>query len=280
MKLVRYGPRSRERSGVIDNDGRIRDLSERLGPDGDVLGPEGQERVRNLALASLPVVEGTPRLGPCVARVGKIVGVGLNYRRHALEAGAEVPSEPVLFSKAVTALGGPHDDVTLPAHAVKVDWEVELAVVIGQRANDIAEEDAFDVIAGYSIMNDVSDRALQLEGTGQWLKGKSLDGFAPLGPWLVTPDEIPDPQTLPLWLRVNDHLMQDSSTADMVFPVRHLISYISRHMTLVPGDVIATGTPQGVGMGQQPPRYLNEGDVMHLGIEGLGEQRQVVRRSA
>lgn len=278
MKLVRHGPRGQERYGVLDEHGQVRDLSDALG-DSDaasVLGPHGLDRLRSLDRASLPIVEGEPRLGPCVATVGKIIGVGLNYRQHAIESGMAAPSEPVLFSKAVTALSGPFDDVVIPANAEKTDWEVELAVVIGQRADNVAESEALDYVAGYAIMNDISERAFQLEGTGQWMKGKSLDGFAPLGPWLVTADEISDPQSLRLWLSVNDQLVQDSTTADMLFPVRHLVSYISRYMTLVPGDVIATGTPQGVGMGQKPPRYLKDGDVMRLGVEGLGEQRQRV----
>jgi len=210
--------------------------------------------------------------------VGKIIGVGLNYRQHAIESNMSAPAEPVLFTKAVTSLSGPFDDVIIPVNAEKADWEVELAVVIGQPCKNVPESAALDHVAGYAIMNDVSERAFQLDGTGQWLKGKSLDTFAPLGPWLVTADEVPDPQALRLWLSVNDNVVQDSNTSDMLFPVRHLVSYISRYMTLMPGDVIATGTPHGVGMGQQPPRYLDNGDVMRLGVEGLGVQRQRVVR--
>ncbi|HZJ10144.1 MAG TPA: fumarylacetoacetate hydrolase family protein [Trueperaceae bacterium] len=277
MKLVRHGPSGQEQHGIVDQDGQLRDLSGRVDAGEDVLDPAMPKRLQGLELASLPVVRSPYRLGPCVAKVGKIIGVGLNYHQHALESGMAAPAEPVLFTKATTALSGPNDDVFLPPYAAKTDWEVELAVIIGRRAKNVPETAAFDYVAGYSTMNDISDRALQLEGTGQWFKGKSLDGFAPLGPWFVTADEVPDPQNLRLWLSVNDEMKQDSSTADMLFPVRHLVSYISRHMTLMPGDIIATGTPQGVGMGHKPPTYLRTGDVMKLSVEGLGVQQQVVR---
>lgn len=279
MKLVRHGPRGQERYGVLDEHGQVRDLSGEFGDSSTaaILRPGALDHLRNVEKSALPVVERETRLGPCIADVGKIIGVGLNYRQHAAESGMAAPAEPVLFSKAVTALSGPFDDVVIPANAEKTDWEVELAVIIGQRAKDVPESSALDYVAGYAIMNDISERSFQLEGTGQWMKGKSLDGFAPLGPWFVTADEVPDPQSLRLWLSVNDQILQDSNTSDMLFSVRHLVSYISRYMTLVPGDVIATGTPQGVGMGQRPPRYLKPGDVMRLGIDGLGEQRQAVR---
>lgn len=277
MKLVRYGPVAQERLGIVDEAGKIRDLASELGARGPSHLMDLMAWVRTLNLESLPSVESSVRLGPCVADVGKVICVGLNYRQHATEAGVPVPDEPVLFSKATSALAGPNDDLSIPQDACKVDWEVELAVVIGRRTKNIAEREAIDHIAGYCIMNDLSERAWQLEGTGQWLKGKSLDGFAPLGPWLVTTDEVPDPQELSLWLSVNGEMMQDSSTRDMVFPVTHLVSYISKYMTLLPGDVIATGTPQGVAMGLKPPRYLRAGDVVRLGIQGLGEQRQLVK---
>lgn len=282
MKLIRHGPPGQERHGLIDERGQPRDLTQALSAEESsaLLGQRTLDRIRSMDTTLLPLLASEVRFGPCVADVGKIIAVGLNYRQHAAESGMEAPSEPVLFTKAVSALSGPYDDVIIPANAAKTDWEVELAVVIGTRAKNVSEEASLEHIAGYSIMNDVSERAFQLEGTGQWMKGKSLDTFAPLGPWLVTADEVPEPQKLRLWLSVNDEVVQDSNTSDMLFPVRHLISYISRYMTLLPGDVVATGTPQGVGMGQKPPRYLKDGDVMRLGVEGLGEQRQVVVRRA
>lgn len=287
MKLVRYGPRGQERYGVLDVQGGVRDITSEYGSEdrtagagASILEPRSLDRLRALDVDSLPLVEGEIRLGPCVAGVGKLIGVGLNYRQHAIESGMAAPTEPVLFTKAITSISGPFDDVVIPASSQKTDWEVELAVVIGQPCKNLPESKALDHVAGYAIMNDVSERAYQLEGTGQWLKGKSLDTFAPFGPWLVTTDEIPDPQNLRLWLSVNDEVMQDSNTSDMLFPVSHLVSYISRYMTLLPGDVIATGTPEGVGMGKEPQRYLREGDVMVLGVEGLGEQRQRVVRAS
>lgn len=279
MRLVRFGLAGEERLGIVDGAGVVRALPEDLGRDGE-LSFGLRDRLNSLDVGGLEPVSEAVRLGPCVGRVGKIVAVGLNYRRHAAEAGAAEPAEPVLFTKATTALCGPYDDVLMPPHARKVDWEVELAVVIGERTKTVSESEALDRVFGYAVMNDVSDRGLQLEGTGQWVKGKSLDTFAPLGPWLVTADEVPDPQDLRLWLKVNGQTMQDASTADMIFPVAHLVSYISRHMTLLPGDVIATGTPHGVGMGLRPPRYLEDGDVLELGIDRLGQQRQVARRTA
>ncbi len=275
MKLVRYGPVGQEKPGLIDGAGALRDLSGRVRDiDGATLAPERLAELKAIDPATLPKVPGNPRLGPPVAGVGKIVAVGLNFSDHAAESGMEAPAEPILFMKAVTALSGPNDPVVIPPGAEKTDWEVELAVVIGSVARHVEERHALSYVAGYTICNDVSERAYQLERLGQWVKGKSYDSFAPLGPWLVTTDEIPDPQSLRMWLEVNGERMQDGSTATMIFGVAHLVSYISRFMTLMPGDVIPTGTPPGVGMGRKPPRFLKPGDVMRLGIDGLGEQRQ------
>ncbi len=278
MKLVRYGPAGGEKPGLIDADGVLRDLSgvvPDIGP--DTLGPETLDRLRALDAGGLPAVPGEPRLGIPVAGVGKLVAVGLNYADHAAEAGAAIPTEPVLFGKATSALAGPFDPVTLPRGSTKSDWEVELAVVIGRTARYVAEDEALDYVAGYCLFDDISERAFQTERGGQWIKGKSCDGFGPLGPWLVTADELPDPQALHIWHDINGERMQDSSTAQMIFPVAHLVSYISHFMTLMPGDVIPTGTPPGVGMGRRPQRFLRPGDVMTLGIDGLGEQRHEVR---
>jgi 2-keto-4-pentenoate hydratase/2-oxohepta-3-ene-1,7-dioic acid hydratase in catechol pathway len=277
VKLLRYGPRGRERPGLLDGDGHIRDLSGHIDDiTPEVLAPDRLRVLATLDSRSLPQMEGSVRLGPPVAGVGKIIAVGFNYASHAQETAHELPKEPLLFSKAVTALSGPNDPVLLPRDSVKTDWEVELAVVIGRRALYAARANALDYVAGYAIMNDVSERTYQLEGTGQFLKGKSFDSFAPFGPWLVTKDEVPDPQRLKLWLDVNGRRRQDSTTADMIFGVAYLVSYISRFMTLMPGDVIATGTPPGVGLGHKPPIFLKPGDTMRLGIEGLGEQSQTV----
>lgn len=277
MKLLRYGPRGHERPGLLDSDGHIRDLSghiDDIAP--EVLAPDRLRVLASLDPRSLPRVEGSVRLGPPVAGIGKIIAVGFNYAAHVQETGQKLPSEPLLFSKAITALSGPNDPVLLPRDSVKTDWEVELAVVIGRRALYAARANALDYVAGYSIMNDVSERTYQLEGTGQFIKGKSFDSFAPFGPWLVTKDEVPDPQRLKLWLDVNGRRRQDGTTADMIFGVAYLVSYISRFMTLMPGDVIATGTPPGVGLGHKPPIFLKPGDTLRLGIEGLGEQSQTV----
>ena len=275
MKLLRFGPKGQERPGLLDADGAIRDLSG-LVPDiaGDVLSPEGLARLRGADPASLPKVDGTPRIGACVGGVGKFICIGLNYSDHAAEAGVPVPAEPVLFMKATSALCGPDDDLLIPRGSAKTDWEVELGFVIGRPAKYVDEADALGYVAGYFVSHDVSERAWQLEGTGQWVKGKSGDTFGPIGPWLVTADEVPDPQALHLWLEVNRHRYQDGSTGTMVFGVAHLISYVSRFMSLQPGDVISTGTPPGVGMGQKPPVYLKPGDVVRLGVEGLGVQQQ------
>ena len=277
MKLLRFGPKGEEKPGLLDGNGRIRDLSDKINDiDGEVLDPDRLAALAKLDTDSLPAVEGNPRLGPPVAGVGKIVAVGINYAAHGEETNFDVPDEPILFSKAVTALSGPNDPVILPKGSKKGDWEVELAIVIGRRAQYVDQAGAMNVIAGYTILNDVSEREFQLERSGQWVKGKSFDTFAPTGPWLVTPDEVPDPQNLRLWLDVNDQRMQDGNTSTMIFGITHLISAISGYMTLMPGDIIATGTPSGVDLGQNPPVFLKPGDVMRLGVEGMGEQRQEV----
>ena len=278
MKLLRYGPMGQEKPALLDNNGRLRDLSDKLNDLGGTnLDPDRLAALSNIDVETLPVVEGSVRIGAPVAEVGKIIAIGLNYADHAAETGAELPEEPIMFTKAVTALNGPNDPVILPKGATKGDWEVELAIIIGRKAQYILQAEALSHIAGYAVINDVSERGFQLEGTGQWLKGKSFDTSAPLGPWLVTTNEITDPQNLNIWLEVNGTRYQDGSTKTMAFGVTHLVSYVSQFMTLLPGDVIATGTPPGVGFGQNPPIFLKDGDVMGLGIEGLGEQRQEVR---
>ncbi len=278
MKLLRHGPPGAEKPGLVDDRGRIRDLSGEIPDvDGATLAPERLAALRRIDTDSLPPVEGSPRLGPPVAGVGKILAIGFNYAEHAAETGKPLPDEPLLFTKAVTALSGPNDPVVLPRGSRKGDWEVELAVVIGRRALYVEETDALDHVAGYAVINDVSEREYQLERGGQFVKGKSFDTFAPFGPWLVTKDEVPDPQDLKLWLDLNGERRQDGNTATMVFGVAFLVSYLSRFVTLMPGDVIATGTPPGVGLGCDPAVFLKPGDVMRLGIEGLGEQRQEVK---
>ena len=277
MKLLRYGPRGQEKPGMLDRDGRLRDLSgaiKDLTP--DALAPAALDKLKKLDPASLPAVSGTPRLGPCVAGISKLVCVGLNYVDHAKEAGMQIPTEPVLFLKAISSLSGPNDPVMLPKGAEKGDWEVELGIVIGTKAQYVSVHDALKHVAGYSIVNDVSERNYQLERGGNWSKGKSADTFCPLGPWLVTTDEVPDPQALDLFCEVSGQRMQNGSTRNMIFNCAHIVSYISHFMTLMPGDVIPTGTPAGVGQGMKPPRFLRPGDVMRLGITGLGEQRQEV----
>ncbi len=275
MKLVRYGAAGQEKPGLVDAAGGLRDLSGRIADiDTAALAPARLKELRAIDPASLPAVPGRPRLGPPVTGIGKIVAVGLNYADHAAEAGMPIPAEPVLFMKVTTAITGPNDEIVIPKGSEKTDWEVELALVIGSVARYVEERDALAHVAGYTICNDVSERAFQLERGGTWDKGKGCDSFAPIGPWLVTPDEVPDPQKLDMWLDVNGERMQKGSTATMVFGVVHLVSYISRFMTLMPGDVIITGTPPGVGMGKKPPRYLKPGDTVALGIAGLGEQRQ------
>ena len=279
MKLLRYGPPGQEKPGLLDADGRIRDLSAHVDDiAGAVLLPDGLDRLRAIDPATLPLVEGDPRLGPCVGRVGKMVCIGLNFSDHAAETGMAVPPEPIIFLKATSAIVGPNDPIELPRGSEKTDWEVELAFVIGKTAKYVSEDEAMDHVAGYCIVNDVSERAFQIERQGQWTKGKSCDSFGPTGPWLVTRDEIEDPQKLKMWLEVNGHRYQDGSSATMVYGVRYLVSYLSRFMSLQPGDIISTGTPPGVGMGIKPePVWLKPGNVMHLGIEGLGEQRQNVK---
>jgi len=277
MKLLRYGPKGQERPGLLGPDGALRDLSEVVDDiAGDALSPASLLSLQLLDPEALPVVREPVRFGPCVGQVGKMICVGLNYADHAEESGMPVPPEPVLFAKATSAISGPFDDVILPRGASKTDWEVELAIVIGTEARYVAEANAMDHVAGYCIVNDVSERAFQIERAGQWLKGKSADSFAPMGPWLVTRDEIPDPGELDMWLDVDGIRRQAGSTRTMVFGVRHLVHYISQFMSLQPGDVIPTGTPPGVGMGRKPPVYLRPGQEMRLGIEGLGEQRQTV----
>jgi len=276
MKLVRYGERGCERPALLDAAGRLRDLSAHVADiAGPALLPESLARLAALDPASLPPVEGAPRIGACVGHVGKFVCVGLNYSDHAAESGMPVPAEPVLFMKATSAISGPYDEVEIPRGAQKTDWEVELGIVVGKPAKYVSAADALSHVAGYCVVNDISERAFQIERSGgQWDKGKGCDTFGPIGPWLVTADEVKDPQDLHLWLEVDGKRFQDGSTRTMVFGVAHLVSYISQFMSLQPGDVIATGTPPGVGLGQKPPLYLKAGQTMRLGIDGLGEQRQ------
>ncbi|HEX3472144.1 MAG TPA: fumarylacetoacetate hydrolase family protein [Silvibacterium sp.] len=277
MKLLRYGAPGQERPGMVDANGTIRDLSEVI-PDlsGKFLLPQSLDRLRQFDPSTLPVVSGNPRIGPCVGGVGKFLCIGLNYSDHAAESGMTVPAEPIVFMKATSAISGPNDDVIIPRGSTKSDWEVELGVVIGKEAKYVTQEDALAHVAGYCVINDLSERAFQLEGTGQWVKGKSADTFGPIGPWLVTPDEVPDPQNLDLWLEVDGHRYQSGNTRTMIFGVAYLVSYLSRFMSLQPGDIISTGTPPGVGLGQKPPVYLRPGNTINLGIEGLGRQTQRV----
>ena len=278
MKLLRYGAPGQERPGLLDAQGGIRDLSGTIADvAGDALLPESIARLRQIDPASLPRADGNPRLGACVAGVGKFICVGLNYSDHAAESGMPVPAEPIIFMKATSCIMGPDDDIVIPRGSRKTDWEVELGVVIGKRAKYVEEKDALGHVAGYCVINDLSERAFQLEGTGQWVKGKSADTFGPIGPWLVTQDEVSDWNGLDMWLEVDGHRYQSGSTKTMVFGVPFLVSYLSRFMTLHPGDVISTGTPPGVGHGQKPPVYLREGNVVRLSVAGLGEQRQRVR---
>lgn len=273
MKFLRYGPRGLEKPGMIDANGALRDLSGHVSDiAGDVL--TDLERLAGIDPESLPPVEGNPRLGACVGGTGKFMCIGLNYADHAAESGMTVPPEPVLFMKATSAICGPNDPIIIPRGSEKTDWEVELGVVIGKRAKYVSEAEALSHVAGYCVCNDVSERAFQIERQGQWSKGKSCDNFGQTGPWLVTPDEAGDPQDLAMWLSVNGEKVQDGSTRTMVYGVAHLISYLSQFFTLEPGDIISTGTPPGVGLGMTPPRYLKPGDVVELGIEGLGQQKQ------
>ena len=278
MKLLRHGPRGAENPGLLDAQGRIRDLSAHVD---DIAGrwllPEGLAEIAALPVDSLPVVDASTRLGPCVAGTGKFVCIGLNYSDHAAETGAAVPSEPVIFMKATSAIQGPDDPVEIPRGSTKTDWEVELGVVIGKTAKYVSEAEALNHVAGYCVVNDLSEREFQIERQGQWTKGKSCDTFGPIGPWLVTKDEVPDPQALDMWLEVNGHRYQNGSTRTMVYGVAHIVSYLSQFMSLQPGDVISTGTPPGVGLGLKPPTYLKPGDRIELEIQGLGRQRQQVR---
>ena len=275
MKLLRYGLPGREKPAAIDGDGALRDLSSHVADISRAMLQAGAlDLLRQLDLRSLPRVDGTPRIGPCVGNVGKIVCVGLNYRDHAAESNMPVPTEPVLFMKPASAIIGPNDDVEIPRGAEKTDWEVELGIVIGEPTKYVALERALEHVAGYCVINDLSERSYQLERGGQWDKGKGCDTFAPIGPWLVTADEIADPQNLDLWLEVNGRRLQSGNTRTMIFGVAYLVSYISQFMSLQPGDLISTGTPPGVGLGQKPPWYLKDGDTMRLGIAGLGVQQQ------
>lgn len=277
MKLLRYGSPGQEKPGLLDSTGAIRDLSGVI-PDiaGDALLPASVARLSSLDPASLPRVNGTPRIGPCVGRVGKFIAIGLNYSDHAAESGMAVPKEPIVFMKATSCIVGPNDNIELPRGSQKTDWEVELGVVIGKPGKYIDERDALSHVAGYCVVHDVSERAYQLEGTGQWVKGKSADTFGPIGPWLVTADEVPDAGNLNLWLEVDGQRHQDGSTKTLIFGVTYLVSYLSKFMSLQAGDIISTGTPPGVGHGKKPPVYLQPGNVVRLGVEGLGEQRQTV----
>ena len=278
MKLVRYGRSGKEKPGLIDSAGKLRDLSEVVADiDADTVGPRALARLARIKPETLPAVRGTPRLGPCVAKVGNFIAVGLNYADHAAESGQAVPKEPVLFNKAPSCVAGPNDDIVIPKGSNKTDWEVELAVVIGKRASYVAEAEAMDYVAGYCLHNDVSEREFQIERSGTWDKGKGCDTFAPLGPWLATPDEMGNIHQVRLWLTVNGRMMQDGTTANLIFNIPYLIAYTSQFMTLLPGDVISTGTPAGVGLGMKPNVYLKPGDVVELGIDRLGTARQNVK---
>jgi 2-keto-4-pentenoate hydratase/2-oxohepta-3-ene-1,7-dioic acid hydratase in catechol pathway len=277
MKLMRVGPLGQEKPALQDKDGKIRDLTGHVTDiGGSAISPEGLARIAALDPASLPEIS-AERIGACVAGTGKFICIGLNYSDHAAETGAQVPPEPVIFMKATSAICGPNDDVLIPRGSEKTDWEVELGVVIGKTAKYVSEADAMDYVAGYCVSHDVSERAFQTERAGQWTKGKSCDTFGPIGPWLVTKDEIADPQNLGMWLKVNGQTMQNGSSKTMVYGVAHLVSYLSQFMSLHPGDVISTGTPPGVGLGMKPQRFLKAGDVVELGIEGLGSQKQTFK---
>jgi 2-keto-4-pentenoate hydratase/2-oxohepta-3-ene-1,7-dioic acid hydratase in catechol pathway len=278
MKLLRYGAPGAEKPAMLDADGQIRDLSSHVSDiGGKDIDPSALAALAKLDPASLPLVSGTPRIGPCVTGSGKFICIGLNYADHAAESGMAVPPEPVIFMKATSAIVGPNDDLVIPRGSEKTDWEVELGVVIGKTAKYVSEADALDYVAGYCTVHDVSERAFQIERSGQWTKGKSCDTFGPIGPWLVTKDEVADPQNLGLWLKVNGETVQNGTTKTMVYGAAFLVSYLSQFMSLHPGDIISTGTPPGVGMGMKPPRYLKPGDVVELGIEGLGSQKQTTR---
>ena len=279
MKLLRYGAKGKEKPGLLDKEGRIRDLSGIIADiSGETISPKSLTRLAKIKPESLPLVRGTPRIGPCVANSQKFIAIGLNYSDHAAESNLPVPPEPVVFTKHVSCISGPDDDVTIPPKSKKSDWEVELGVIIGTRAKNIKKKDALAHVAGYCTINDLSEREFQIERAGQWTKGKSYDTFGPIGPWLVTTDEVKDPQKLKLWLELNGKKVQDGSTSTMVFGVAHIVAYLSQFFTLMPGDIITTGTPPGVGMGMKPQRFLKPGDVMRIGIEGLGVQQQKVVR--
>lgn len=278
MKLVRFGAAGQEQPGMLDSDGRIRSLAGIVADiDGNAISPEGLSALRSLDPASLPPVDPGMRLGPCLGNVGKLIGIGLNYSDHAAESNLPIPREPIVFMKATSCIAGPYDPVVLPPDATKADWEVELAFAIGTRAKNVSEADALSHVAGYFILNDISERAWQTEREGQWMKGKSHDGFGPMGPWFVSADEIADPGNLAMTLDVNGVRRQNGSTRTMIFGVATLVSYLSQFMTLLPGDVVTTGTPPGVGLGMRPQVWLKDGDVMRLEIEGLGHQEQAVR---
>ncbi|MEO9169442.1 MAG: fumarylacetoacetate hydrolase family protein [Aestuariivirga sp.] len=279
MKLLRYGPKGKEKPGILDQHGKIRSLAKYVKDiDGETISPAGLAKLSKLNPNKLPLVKGKPRIGACVANPQKFIAIGLNFADHAAESGLKVPSEPVVFTKQVSCVSGPNDTVTLPPKSQKSDWEVELGVIIGRKAKNIKEADAMKHVAGYCVVNDLSEREFQTEGTGQWTKGKGYDTFGPIGPWLVTRDEVKDPQNLEMWLDLNGKRMQHGSTKTMVFGVAHIVAYLSQFFTLHPGDVITTGTPPGVGMGMKPPLYLKPGDKMVIAIEGLGVQRQKVVR--
>ncbi|RZM06313.1 MAG: FAA hydrolase family protein [Sphingomonas sp.] len=281
MKLLRYGPRGQEKPGILDQDGAIRALPAELGDiAGSLLSPEGLAKIAALDVTTLPKVDGAPRIGPCVTRTGKFICIGLNYSDHAAESNMDLPAEPVVFGKWTSAIQGPNDDVEIPRGSEKTDWEVELGVVIGTPGRHIAKEDALSHVAGYCVVHDVSERAFQLERGGTWDKGKGCDTFGPIGPWLVTADEVGDPQKLGLWLEVDGHRYQDGTTANMIFDVATIVSYLSDFCTLEAGDIISTGTPKGVGLGQKPPVYLRAGQTVRLGIDGLGEQTQTMVAAA
>ena len=279
MKLLRYGKLGKEKPGILDPEGRIRDLSAQISDiNGETISPKSLAKLRKIKIESLPLVRGKPRIGACVNGSQKFVAIGLNYSDHAAESGMTVPPEPIIFTKHMNCISGPNDDVTIPPKSKKSDWEVELGVIIGTRAKNIKRADAMKHVAGYCTINDLSEREFQVERSGQWTKGKSYDTFGPIGPWLVTADEVKDPQKLHLWLELNGKRVQDGNTSTMVYGVEYLVAYLSEFFTLMPGDIITTGTPPGVGMGMKPQRFLKPGDKMRVGIEGLGEQNQVVVR--
>ena len=279
MKLLRYGKLGKEKPGVLDSEGRIRDLSAHVSDiNGEAISPKSLAKLRKIKIDTLPLVRGKPRIGACVTGSQKFVAIGLNYSDHAAESGMTVPPEPIIFTKHMSCISGPNDTVTIPPKSKKSDWEVELGVIIGTRAKNIKRADAMKHVAGYCTINDVSEREFQIERSGQWTKGKSYDTFGPIGPWLVTADEVKDPQKLHLWLELNGKRVQDGNTSTMVYGVEYLVAYLSEFFTLMPGDIITTGTPPGVGMGMKPPQFLKPGDKMRIGIDGLGVQEQVVVR--